>query len=187
MPKPIQQALTVLAKAQQEINQILSGPEYNGNLLEINTNFRRINSRLVFMGGVLEPESMPSAPTRFPPMTSFMGKEIKKNEKVTEADLNPAEADKQKFLSKVGKLWKELPGISPQSILNAYTIPEDVLVLRGVAKRAGVKDFAERPINQEFIEEIILGVGIKDEEAEQQLEIDEAVKSNDGKKVKAQK
>jgi|GEM_PF-5407720 len=178
----INQALLVAQSAEREINNLLSEPVHAVNRLEIAANFRRIYMRLQFMGAVLEtPKAdingmMPKDP--FPPITNFMGDEIRKADSVTVADLSPQESARQVFLAKVQKLWNDLPLMGVESVLMAYTLPEDILVLRGVAKRANVKDYDSRELNQEFIEDIILGIDIVNEEKGKQSLIDKNASKN---------
>lgn len=173
MSQPIHESLQLVKQTQQQVQKLLSGAEHNRNLLELNSLFERLKSRLVFMGGVLEPDKkeVDSKP-QFPPMTNIMGEEIKAEPKITLEDLNPDDHRKKIFLEKVLQLYKQITEVPPQSILNSYTLPEDVLVLRGVAKRAGVEGFAERELNVAFIEDIILAIEMKNEEAESLDRID---------------
>jgi hypothetical protein len=168
MAKPVQESLIVLQAAQQQINKLLSSPEHVQNLLEINSNFRRIATRLQYLGAVLEPptNAKKTSQEKFPPITNFMGEEIKLDKAVTKQDINPDDVEKKNFVAKVDKLWKEIGGMSIDIVLNSFTIPIDVLVVRGVAKRAGVKDFDRRAMDTEFIADIMMGVEIKNEENE---------------------
>lgn len=179
MSQPIHESLQLIKQTQQKVQVLLSGAEHNRNLLEINSLFERLKSRLVFMGGVLEPEKPQNdTKSQFPPITNFMGEEIKSEPKITQEDLNPDEHRKKIFLEKVSQLYKQITEIPPQSILNSYTLPEDVLVLRGVAKRAGVEGFGERPLNVAFIEDIILAIEMKNEEAGTLDRIDGQMQAN---------
>lgn len=176
MSKPIQQAVQLVTDCQQQLKKLLSGPEHNRNLLEINSHFERIKSRLIFMGGKLEPNET-NAPKQFPPITNYMGKPIKKETEVTSADLNPTEDDKRKHFARVEKLYKEIGNISPTIILNSYTIATDQAVLRHVARKAGIKDWKEAELTTEFIETIQFAVEEKKELDAKQAEIEEATKN----------
>lgn len=185
MGKPIQECLKLVADTQREMNKLLSGPEHVGNLLPLNGFFDRIRTRLVFMGGVIEHDEKTTTKHEFGPITNFMGDKIVRPEKVTAADLNPTEAAKQKYIARVESLYKELPLLSPSALLNAYSIPEDILVLRGVAKRAGVKGYEDRELTVDFIEDIILSIEMKNEEKKKQDLIDDQLKKQ-GKPVERQ-
>ena len=170
MSKPIQQSIRIIQEAKEEINITLKAPEFVHNLLPINTLFDRILTRLQYMGGVLEPDKHEKV--EFPPITSFMGEEIIHATKITPADLNPKEAEKQDYLNKVNKLYAEFESIAPEGILNSYTNKEDVLVLRGVAKKAGVEDYADREINLLFIDKIAAAIKAKAQDEKLQAKID---------------
>jgi len=95
-----------------------------------------------------------------------MGEDITKKKEVTASDLNPKEEEKKKFRERVHKLRDEIHSIHPSVILNSYTMADDLLVLRGCAKLAGVEDYDKKEINLKFIEEILTGLDLKAEEAE---------------------
>lgn len=185
MANPVQESLKVLTEANQKIQKLLTGTEHVHQLLEINTLFRRIHTRLVFMGAVTEPEhkSQNGATMEFKPITNFMGEEIRPAKKVTQSDINPDEARRQQFLSKVDKLYSEFLTLTPAIVLNAYTIPEDVLVVRGVAKRAGVRDFQEKKMSVAFMEEIAQAINAKAATAALTDNIDKTLKKGDNKPV----
>jgi hypothetical protein len=151
MAKPIQQAIDIIKEARAEINKLLSEPETRHNLLEINSHFTRIESRLSFMGGILEPEKKNGSKNRFPPMTSFMGTKLDTVKPLKNDDLTPSEERRKKFIGRVNKLWNEIGNFNPETILTSYRIEDDVMILRGVAKRAGIKDYESRELTTEFV------------------------------------
>lgn len=177
MPTPIQDAYQLVDQTQSQVQQLLSGPEHNRNLLSINTNFRIIKEHLKFMGGILEPQAeQAKTKSRFPPITNFMGKEIKRANVGVE-DTAPTDDAKSRFLAKVNKLYNEIVGMNPEVIIKSYTQANDVLVLRGVAIRAGVSDKNDtREITKEFVEEIQFAIIEKAETAEEMEAIDNASK-----------
>jgi hypothetical protein len=179
MAKPIQQAVDIIRKAKADVNKLLSEPEHIQNLLEINTNFTRIESRLTFMGGILETDKKTESKSLFPPITNFMGENIATAKPLTKDDLTPDEDRKQKFLAKAKKLWDEIGNYSPQNILTNYRIEEDIIILRWVAKKAGVKEYETAELTTQFVEEIQLAVEMKKEEGELQKGIDDATRTKD--------
>jgi hypothetical protein len=63
----------------------------------------------------------------------------------------------------------------PKGLLNDYTIPEDQLVIRGVAKRAGVQGYEDAKISISFIEKIQKAIKKKAADEVEQKKIDEAL------------
>lgn len=167
MAKPVESCLHLLVVARQEVNKLLTGTEHTNNLLEINSLFQRLETKFRFMGAVTEPEQNgKSKDEMFPPITNFMGVPIEISKKITRADLDPKEADKQKFRGDVKKLYDEIRDMQPDQVLNAYAMPEHKLVIRGVAKIAGVEDYESKEINIPFIEEIQMAIELKAEQGE---------------------
>jgi len=174
MSQPIQDSLQKIKQAQVEVNKNLSDTDYRGNLLEINSLFQRLIARLVFMGAIENPDDKPQD-RKLQPMTRFMGRDVKQD-KTSAADLDPNEHMKQQYLQKVNKLYESIQFTAPSIILNAYTMTDDVMVLRGVAKKAGVEGFESKELNQDFIEEIQFNIAAKIEETQLQKNIDEKSK-----------
>lgn len=181
MAKPVQESLTILQTAQKEINDKLQDPLFVHRRLEINKHFKLIETQLKYMGAVIEPSFKTSANgkterTAFKPITNFMGEKIEIAKPVKVADLKPSDPEKEKYIEKVNKLYAQFTTLAPEGILNGYTIPEDILVLRGVAKRAGVENYEDAPLNLKFIEDIALAIEIKADEEKEQKNIDKELK-----------
>lgn len=163
MDKPIQDAIAIARQAQQDINQTLGDPLHVHNRLTINGFFDRIMKRLEFMGGFLEPSEEHLPVKKFPPITNFMGKELQFAQKVTQADLNPKRAAAELLRAKVQKLWDEFIALGPQAVLRSYTNADDVMVVRGVAKWAGVKNYETNAMTVPFMEAIAAGIKAKED------------------------
>ena len=174
MSHQIQDSLQKIKQAQVDVNKNLSGTDYRGNLLEINSLFQRLIARLVFMGAVENPNDKPQD-RKLQPMTRFMGRDVKQD-KTSAADLDPNEHMKQQYLQKVTKLYEQIQFTAPSIILNSYTMTEDILVLRGVAKKAGVEGYESKELNNDFVEEIQFAIAAKIEEAQLQKNIDDKSK-----------
>lgn len=178
MHKPVQEALAVAQEAKKQINALLTGVDQGTNLLSINTNFRQIEHRLSFMGAVVEPDTQTGKDLneQFPPITDFMGEKIEVS-KVELADLNPLEAEKKKFVAKVEKLQGVIIHMSVEEVLKNYVSQDDLFVLRGVAKKAGVPDYDRALINAEFVQKIKDAVTDKADKAVVQTKVDEVSSS----------
>lgn len=174
MSQAIQDSLQKIKQAQVEVNKNLADTDYRANLLELNSLFQRLIARLVFMGGIENPNE-PQKPRSLQPMTRFMGRDVKQD-KTANADLDPTEHAKQQYLQKVNKLYESIQFTQPSIILNAYTMIDDVMVLRGVAKKAGVQGYESKDLDQAFIEEIQFAIAAKIEETQLQKNIDDKSK-----------
>lgn len=182
MAEAIQEALSIVTIAQQEVNKLLGGPQHVHNLLGINNHFQMIKNRMIHMGGILEPKKEAQRGP-YGPIKKFMGVPVDRPAKFNPKDVAVEDADKIAFRAKVEKLYATLPTMPSNAILNSYTIPEDVLVLRGVAKRAKVKDYDTRELSVPFIEDIKLGIEIRNEEIAKQAEIDARLAEQDAKRM----
>lgn len=175
MPKPVEESLQIIQSAKKDVNSLLKGTEHSNNLLEINALFQRLETKFRFMGAVTEPEMNGKETTNlFPPITNFMGKAVEVSKKIERSELTPKEDEKQKFRDDVQKLYGKIRELTPAQVLNAYTLPEHISIVRGVAKVASVEDFETKEIDVAFIEEIQLAIEEKEESGEKQKLIDKA-------------
>lgn len=170
---PLKKVIDLLLKGKAEVNQLLKDAEHGMTLLGFNADIDRIVNRLAFLSG----HEVQSATTEeFPPVTNFMGEEIKVVKDLKPEDLQPGQEERQQFVNKVEKLYAEFDTLHPEAILNNYTLEEDKLIIRGVAKRAGIEDYEDRAINLSFIEEIAKAIKDKAAGNEQQERIDEELR-----------
>jgi hypothetical protein len=172
----IKLAADVINAAKKEVLEILSGPEHASLSLATGPQLDSIVKRLYFMAGAT-PEVDQAPVNQFPPITNFMGEEITYPKMVAVEDFEATATEKDVFLDKVDRLYKEFTSIPVDGILNSYTLPEDVLVIRGVAKTAGLEDYQDAEINSAFVEKIAKAIAEKDAETAKQKEIDAQLKS----------
>ena len=158
-----------IQKLKVSTNKLLSGDEYGMINLSFNADIDRMINRFGFLAGI---DVSSPKPEDHPPVTNFMGEDINAPVEIDPEDIKPGEEEKQAFLAKVEKLYNELDTIAPEGIINSYTLPEDKLVLRGVAKRAGVDGYEDKEITVDFIEEISKAIKSKAESDKEQKIID---------------
>lgn len=185
MDKPIQDAVTLTEKFQENINKLLSEPRYNGNLVNINANIRLIKNKLAFMGGKLTSMGrqgvQATAGRKHGPLRKFMGKDLPdvENRVASTAEvkrsLTPAEDEKVIFKKKVAKLMSEISKFPPQSIITNYRRPEDAMIVRGVAYKLGIEGVDEHTeITIPFITQITDAIAKKKADGSLQAAIDQA-------------
>jgi hypothetical protein len=170
------QAGEILLKTKEALRDLFSDPLHASIALMAEHQLDQLINRFHFLGGSA-PVVTPTE--QFPPITSFMGEEITRKE-VKPADVIPASDEKQIYIDKVEKLYDTFPQMHADTILNSYTIPEDVLVLRGVAKKAGVKNYHNKSLTVQFIEEIKEGIAAKAAEAEEKRLFEEELAKKKG-------
>ena len=172
-------AASIISSAQKTAVKILNQGGHGMLAINVNSSLGKVVNRLNFITGTnVQGEKAP----KFRPVTNFMGEDITLPTAVKEEDLTPDQAERKSFLDKVNSLYKQFTTVAPEGILKDYTLPEAVLVVRGVAKRAGVEDYADRPMNMAFMKDIAEGIESKEAEEAKQREIDEELKKTGGKK-----
>jgi len=150
--KNFKQALEVLEDAKSQVKEILTGDEASALLLRVNAGLNSGITALAHACGGVNTAFVNSLETK--PITKFMGKAIeRKDSNVSQEQLSIDEQEKQIFIDKVNNLYERISGLDSVEVLKIHTIPEDVLALRGVAKRAGVKEF-DGELNVSFVDAI---------------------------------
>lgn len=140
----------VLVDAKAKISELIPDSQDILRLNFVSTLDTMIN-RANFLGGN---DLNFAAPVDYPPIKRIGNKEVVRPATVKEGDLEPGEEEKQKFLEKVDTLLKDLPGLENKKILESYTTKEDILVIRGAAKKVKVQDYATAPVDNTFLENI---------------------------------
>lgn len=151
----IETAIKLLVDTKEELSELL-GDENHLLMVNFISNFDRMIGRLDFISS--RSSMTPLGQVDFPPITNFMGEELNVTKKVDVEELEPDDSDRAKFAQKVSDLQKNLPAISNEKILESYVVKEDQLVIRGVAKRAGLPNYKEAEINGTFLDEIRQGL-----------------------------
>ncbi len=168
----LKKAIDSLQKVKKDLNETLKDQKHVMILLGFNADIDRLINRFAFLSGQ---EVKPSSNEEFLPVTNFMGEEIKPIKELKPEDITPGDEERQIFINKVDRLYADFDTIEPEGILNAFKIADYQIILRGVAKRAGVDGYEDRGINLTFIEEI--GKAIKQKTADEleQKEIEEKI------------
>jgi hypothetical protein len=173
--KILQNAVELTAKFKEQINEVLKqDPRYINNLLEINSHLKRIEGRLVYMGGNLKGQAAVSQKSgRHGPIKNFMGRKIlqgtkqlsaeqadeqmavdAKNKTAIKKTLTTEQQEMELFKTQIQKLREDILKFPPQSILTNYRIAEHERIVRGLAKQMGIVDFKTREYNIAFVTEI---------------------------------
>lgn len=153
--------LNELRKAKINVLEVLTPT--NNSLLRIHAENALDNliNRFAFVAGDSSSVGNTSG-QKFPPVTNFMGENIEISKPITRADLTSKEVEKNKILDKMSELQKVIYDLENKQVLENYSLKEDKIVLRGLAKRAGVEDYAKAEINEAFIQEIKVGLLVKE-------------------------
>lgn len=165
--------LTVVAEGLTEVkdhlHEILTEPEHSSILLYAKGALGAMINRFHFLAG-----TTPTASTteQFPPVTNFMGEELTLPKPIKPENLSPDELERDLFVDKVNRLYATIQTIPVDGVLNSYTLPEDQLVIRGVAKRAGLEGYEDREINPAFISDICDAIKAKDARSVQETQIE---------------
>lgn len=151
--------IEILSKAKDDILPQLQGV----TKITIETGLTRMINQLSFMAGQ---SIISKVNTNFEPVTNFMGTKVNVTPVVTPEILTPTEDEKKKFVGKVLDLERELPLLTNEQVRERYSGPGDDKIVRGVAKRAGMEDFRDAIINDEYLDDVRDALKEKNSQAE---------------------
>jgi len=170
MPQPVQDSLALIQQCQKDVNQLLTGPKFSMILVEVNTRFEFIKTKLNLTKATLEPETLEkiNSTKRFQPITHIKGKLIERP-KHTKREAIAADMPYVAILREKGqKLYDNFVDMKPDVILRDFRSKEGQDVIRTVAKMAGLEDFKEAKLTVPYMEEIALAIMEKEDGKEKQ-------------------
>lgn len=159
----IAEAVAHLKETKDTVNALLSEPKYRGLKISIETKIQVCINQLSGAAGIrLDNKTV----KRFEHMKPVQKTEVTKN------DLTPEITEQRVFANKVAKLYKAIDTLDPTSLIADHTAPNEQLVIRGVAKKAGLEDYESADITEEFIDKISAAIKEKaaTEKSEQAIE-----------------
>jgi hypothetical protein len=166
-------AAAILQEASAKVAEALDQPEHGMIRLAVTTDITKVINRLLHLGGIAV--QVPRVgPDEFPPITNFMGEDItQKNPLLGPLADTRIPDDVQLLLARIEKYYPIFDTIAPEGIINDFgSRIDDILLIRGIAKRAGVPDFEDARITIAFIEKIQKAIikKRKDEKAQERIE-----------------
>ena len=89
-----------------------------------------------------------------PPLTHIMGEEIKRHEPVTADALQPTNMERDKFIRERDDLYSQFLDLKSEQIYAKTKQPGGEAIVRAIAKKAGITNYADAKMGQSFIETI---------------------------------
>lgn len=161
-------AVAEIQSAKETVLSMIPADTYGMIRITVESDFNRMLNRLAFVAGT--PMSSGGSVTQeFKPVTNFMGEELQvKTDKPLSEEVSPKDTEIQIFLKKVEELKASIDIRKNKDILDSFTQPNDLLVIRGLAKQAGLEDFRTAEINSEYLD--LIRAALKENDESQQTE-----------------
>lgn len=154
----------LLISTRETAKELLSHPDNQVILASVQSSFNKLLNRVNFLAGITHSAHM--ADVQFEPIV------IDGEAEAIAPAIPAAEADREAFVTKVKELYAQFETLSPEGLLNDFRSTDDQLVLRGVAKLAGIEEYEEAELTEEFIESIQAAIKAKASDDARQKEID---------------
>jgi len=167
LKEALTEALRHVVTAKDTALKIIAiAPDSGHVAMMLEADLNKVINKLAHLGGVA---LVAETPVTYEPIT------LPGMVNLEAASFDPDEEEKQAFLAKVEKLFLEISSLSPDAVL-----AHEALVVRGVAKSAGVENYEEAELTVPYVEKIQAAVAEQlaalkdDEKVQQQIEAEKA-------------
>ncbi len=159
------EVVSLLIGCKEEALILLAEAENGPISIKVNTTLTNLANNISFISGM--GISVTGTTAVLEPVTRFMGEDIKAPVPIKAEELSPKELEIKLFIGKIEVLEEYIKesDASPAAILEAYPLDSDKLVLRGVAKRAGLENYKTGVVDEQFVEDIRSALLANDDEA----------------------
>jgi len=155
---PTRHALDILLDTRVKILELLQATPYTNLQVSVDNNFNQLINFFRHTTGASASTPEVNSTTFFEPLNSFMGEPVHTPTAIDITLLTPSVEDTQLLKQKVLQLESSIEQLDNDVIINSYALPEDELVLRGLAKKLELTDYETRPIDYDFINAIRVAV-----------------------------
>jgi hypothetical protein len=150
MAEKYKQVIDILAKAKTDAKELLTSPEDEVHELHISHTLQTEINRLALLTNTGQVESSPHQ--KLEPATTILGSKIELAAPTAPEDLKAKKSKVDELKEKVDEAYELFPQKTNEEILSNM----DDLVVRGVAKKAGLKISKDSPekLDSAFIDQI---------------------------------
>ena len=171
-------ALDILLDARVKILELLQATPYTNLQVSVDNNFNQLINFFRHTTGTSASTPEVNSTTFFEPLNSFMGEPVHTPTAIDITLLTPSVEDTELLKQKVLQLESSIEQLDNDVVINSYALPEDELVLRGLAKKLEIADYETKPIDYDFINTIRTALVQHQALEEQKEAIDQSVHSN---------
>ena len=175
---PTRHALDILLDTRVKILELLQATPYTNLQVSVDNNFNQLINFFRHTTGTSASTPEVNSTTFFEPLNSFMGEPVHAPTAIDITLLTPSVEDTELLKQKVLQLESSIEQLDNDVIINSYALPEDELVLRGLAKKLELIDYETRPIDYDFINAIRAALVQHQPLEEQKEAIHQSVHSN---------
>ncbi len=173
----VKEAADLLSGTTKGLSEMLQHPELQGLKRRLISQINKASAHLQGAAGIYTPNAnmveVNEIISTFQPLESVGGEPLARVMPVNADDLDVKQEAKERFIQKRDDLFLRFPDMVITQIFALMNEPDGQILIRSVAKMAGLPDFREREIDVEFIDavqKLISG----------QLEVNEAMKQAEG-------
>ena len=171
-------ALDILLDTRVKILELLQATPYTNLQVSVDNNFNQLINFFRHTTGTSASTPEVNSTTFFEPLNSFMGEPVHTPTAIDITLLTPSVEDTELLKQKVLQLEASIDNLDNDVVMNSYALPEDELVLRGLAKKLEIADYETKPIDYDFINTIRTALVQHQALEEQKEAIDQSVHSN---------
>lgn len=154
----VEQASALLQATAKGLASILEHEELQGIKRRIISQLYKANNTICGAAGIFTPnanlQEVNDIIKTFQPLESVGGEPLARIMPVDTAALDIQQEERENFLSKRDDLYDRFLTLGSNQIFSLMKEPAGVLLIRSVAKRAGLVDYRDRTIDTEFVDDV---------------------------------
>lgn len=154
----VKQAAALLSETVSGISDLLTHPELQGLKRRIISQVNKANAHLQGAAGIYVPnanmQEVNEIISSFQPLDSVGGVPLNRIEPVHASALDIRQEERNEFLRKREDLYDRFLSMDSNEIHALTREPNGSILIRAVAKQAGLADYRERFIDNDFLDEV---------------------------------
>ncbi len=151
---PMQEALQLLLDSRVKILALLQQTHYTNLQVSVDNNLNQLIHFFRHTTGAADTTLGNDSTISFGPLSSFMGEPVHAPTAIDVTLLTPSVEERELLKQKVLQLEASIENSDNDVVINSYALPEDELVLRGLAKKLEITGYETSPIDYDFINAI---------------------------------
>lgn len=147
------QAFHLLTETKIKMLELLQSTPYTNLQVSVENNLNQLINFFRHTTG-LSVSTEENNLNSFEPITTFMGESIHAPTAIDVTLLTPSLEEKELLKQRILQLESSIEQLDNDVVINSYALPEEILVLRGLAKKLQLADYETKSIDYDFINAI---------------------------------
>ncbi len=148
------QAFHLLTETKIKMLELLQSTPYTNLQVSVENNLNQLINFFRHTTGTSDTTLSNEHTISFESLSSFMGEAVHRPTAIDVALLTPSLEEAELLKQKILQLESSIEELDNDVVINSYALPEEILALRGLAKKLELADYETKPIDYDFINAI---------------------------------